>query len=88
MGPSCLNNINEESSDFALFIRQLGNVKSAPAKNAAYNSYKMANPKIGDDLFDAACAGVFALFTAGRDSTVPTAVATRYVTQDQLLGNY
>lgn len=87
-GPSCLNNINEESSDFALFIRQLGNVKSAPAKNAAYNSYKMANPKIGDDLFDAACAGVFALFTAGRDSTVPTAVATRYVTQDQLLGNY
>lgn len=87
-GPSCLNDIREDSSDFALFIRQLGNVKSAPAKNAAYNTYKMANPKLGDDLFDAACAGIFALVTAGTDNYVPTAVATRYLTRDQLLGSY
>ena len=58
-GPSRLDEIGADSGDFALFIRQLGNVKSAPAKNAAYNTYKMANPKIGDDLFDAACAAVY-----------------------------
>ena len=77
-----------DSSDWALFIRQLGNVKSSPAVNAAYNTYKMANPKIGDDLFDAACAGVYALDTRGLDAYVPTAVATRYLTRDQLLGDY
>lgn len=87
-GPSKLDEIRPDSSDYALFIRQLGNVKSSPAKNAAYNTYKMANPKIGDDLFDASCAGIFALFTAGREVSVPTAVTIRYLTRDQLLGNY
>lgn len=85
-GPSRLDDIHEGSSDFAAFIRQLGNVKSAPAKNAAYNTYKMANPKIGDDMFDAACAAVFAMVTAGIDDYQPGTVLTRAVTQAQLLG--
>ena len=85
-GPSRLDDIGVDSSDFAAFIRQLGNVKSAPAKNAAYNTYKMANPKIGDDMFDAACAAVFAMVTAGIDDYQPSAVLTRAVTQAQLLG--
>lgn len=85
-GPSRLDEISADSSDFALFIRQLGNVKSAPAKNAAYNTYKMANPKIGDDLFDAACAAVFAMVTAGIDSYQPGVVLTRRISQEQLLG--
>lgn len=85
-GPSRLDEIGTDSSDFALFIRQLGNVKSAPAKNAAYNTYKMANPKIGDDLFDAACAAVYAMVTAGIENYQPGVVLTRRISQEQLLG--
>lgn len=85
-GPSRLDEIGADSSDFALFIRQLGNVKSAPAKNAAYNTYKMANPKIGDDLFDAACAAVYAMVTAGIEAYQPGVVLTRRISQEQLLG--
>ena len=85
-GPSRLDEIGADSSDFALFIRQLGNVKSAPAKNAAYNTYKMANPKIGDDLFDAACAAVYAMITAGIENYQPGVVLTRRISQEQLLG--
>ena len=85
-GPSRLDEIGADSGDFALFIRQLGNVKSAPAKNAAYNTYKMANPKIGDDLFDAACAAVYAMVTAGIENYQPGVVLTRRISQEQLLG--
>lgn len=85
-GGDRLADIQADSSDFSAFIRQLGNVKSAPAKNAAYNTYKMANPKIGDDLFDAACAAIFAMVTAGMDDYVPSVIQTRQVTQEQLLG--
>ena len=85
-GPSRLDEIGADSSDFALFIRQLGNVKSAPAKNAAYNTYKMANPKIGDDLFDAACAAVYAMVTADIENYQPGVVLTRRISQEQLLG--
>lgn len=85
-GPSRLDEIGADSSDFALFIRQLGNVKSAPAKNAAYNTHKMANPKIGDDLFDAACAAVYAMVTAGIENYQPGVVLTRRISQEQLLG--
>ena len=46
----------------------------------------MANPKIGDDLFDAACAAVFAMVTAGIDNHQPGVITTRAVTRDQLLG--
>jgi hypothetical protein len=55
-------------------VRQLGNIKTEATK-ASYPSYKMADPKIGDDLFDAACAAVWALITKG-ESYVSTVIAT------------
>ncbi|MFC3874859.1 hypothetical protein [Neisseria musculi] len=85
-GPSVLDLVQAESSDFAAFIRQLGNIKVEPAKGSAYNSYKMANPKIGDDMFDAACAAIMALLTAGADTYVPSVIQTRAVSQADLLG--
>lgn len=72
--------------DWVLFVRQLGNIKTLPTK-ASYSSYKMVNAKIGDDLFDAACAGVWALVTRGA-ADVPTVISGRVQTRDQLLGNH
>ena len=85
-GPSVLDVVQPESSDYAAFIRQLGNIKAEPAKNSAYNSYKMANPKVGDDMFDAACAAIMALLTAGSETYVPSVIQTRSVSQADLLG--
>lgn len=56
------------------FIRQLGNVKSQGSK-ASYPSYVMADPKLGDDYFDAACAAVWSLATRGA-AHVPTIILT------------
>lgn len=70
--------------DFALLVRQLANVKALPTQ-VSYSSYKMADPKIGDDLFDAACAAVWGLITRGID-LAPTVVAHRVQTREQLLG--
>ena len=46
----------------------------------------MVNPKIGDDLFDAACASIWALITRGESNAVQTVIGTRAMTQAQLLG--
>lgn len=70
--------------DWIAFVRQIGNIKTLPTKSS-YSSYKMVNAKIGDDLFDAACAGVWALVTRGAED-VPTVISTRVQTRDQLLG--
>lgn len=70
--------------DFLAFVRQLANMKSAPTK-VSYASYKMVDPKIGDDLFDAAMAAVWAQLTRGTIE-VPAAIATRTQTREQLLG--
>jgi hypothetical protein len=72
------------SADWIAFVRQLGNIKSVPTK-ASYASYKMANPKLGDDLFDAACAAVWAMVTRGAED-VPTVIGSRVQTREQLLG--
>lgn len=53
-------------------MRQLGNIKTVATK-ASYASYKMANGKLGNDLFDAACAGLWALGTRGAED-VPTVI--------------
>jgi len=66
------------------FVQQLGNIKAEPTK-AGYSSFKMADPKIGDDLFDACCAAVWALVTRGLDDA-PTVIEQRRVTREQLLG--
>lgn len=84
-GPSVLDQIQPDKSDWALFIRQMGNIKAKAIQGGSYNSYKMANPKIGDDLFDAACAGVHALITRGIQSWAPPVIATRTVHPDRLL---
>ncbi|EEG08245.1 conserved hypothetical protein [Pseudogulbenkiania ferrooxidans 2002] len=85
-GPSSLDQVQADASDWSKFIRQLGNLKAKPVQGASYNSYKMANPKFGDDLFDAASAGVWALITRGVQSHVPTVIGSRAVTPEQLLG--
>ena len=46
---------------------------------------KMADPKIGDDLFDAACAAIWALVTRGVNE-IPVVVGRRVQTREQLLG--
>jgi hypothetical protein len=70
--------------DWVAFVRQLGNIKTVPTKSS-YSSYKMVNPKLGDDLFDAACAGVWALVTRGMED-VPTVIGSRVQTRDQMMG--
>jgi hypothetical protein len=72
--------------DWIAFVRQLGNIKTLPTK-ASYSSYKMVNAKIGDDLFDAACVGVWALVTRGESATVDTVISRGTAqTQAQLMG--
>lgn len=73
-----------EGSDWTTFVRQLNNIKALPTRTS-YSSYKMANAKIGDDLFDAACAAVWAMVTRGA-ADVPTVIGHRTQTRDQLLG--
>jgi hypothetical protein len=75
---------DSEPPEWIAFVRQMGNMK-AEATKASYSSFKMADPKIGDDLFDAACAAVYALATRGL-ADAPTTIETRRVSRDQLLG--
>ena len=89
-GQAALPWFDEESPDemhqaFRNFVRQLGNIKEVPTKGA-YSSFKMAEPKLGDDLFDAAMAAVWALTTRGAEH-VPTAVGHSTRTRAQLLGS-
>jgi hypothetical protein len=69
--------------DIQLLIQQLPNIVAVPTKTS-YASYKQADSKIGDDLFDAAMASVFGLVTRGVVHE-PTAILTRTQTRDQLL---
>ena len=87
--PMALNELAGVAGDLALLVRQLGNIK--PEKNAtsgmrgSYDSYKMADPKIGDDLFDAAMAATWALISRGSE-LVPGVILSRTQTREQLLG--
>jgi len=73
-----------EPEEWRAFVRQLGNIK-AEATQADYSSFKMADTKLGDDFFDAACAAVWALTTRGAED-VPAVIAHRTQTREQLLG--
>lgn len=78
-------NLNDpEVLDFRLFVSQLANIVPQTTKTS-YASYKQANPKIGDDLFDAAMASVWALATRGV-CQVQTTVLSTTKTRQQLLG--
>ena len=72
------------AKDMATLIRQLANIKPLPTSNA-YSSYQMVKRDVGDDLFDAAMAGVWALATQGT-ATIPTVITNRTQTREQLLG--
>jgi len=72
-----------DTADLRAFIRQLPNIVSKPTKQS-YASYKMADPKRGDDLFDAAMAAVWALVTRGVSSG-PTVILSTSYTREQLL---
>lgn len=71
------------TADLRLLMRQLGNIKPMPTKTS-YSSYKMADPKLGDDLFDAMMAAVWGLVTRGAASA-PTAILTRSRSREELL---
>lgn len=73
-----------QCADFATFMRQLGNVKTVQTKSD-YPSYVMVEGKIGDDGFDAAMAGIWALVTRGEDEQA-TVIVSRAQTREQLLG--
>lgn len=73
-----------ELADLRIFIRQLANIVPMTTKTS-YASYKQANSKVGDDLFDAAMASVWALVTRGAYQA-PTTVLTRTKTRQQLMG--
>jgi hypothetical protein len=74
----------EAGPDWTAFVRQLVNIKAEPTK-ASYASYRMVDPKIGDDLCDAAMAAIWAMVTRGVID-VPTVITTRIQTREQLLG--
>lgn len=74
-----------ELADMRTLMRQLPNIKPVTTKSS-YASYKMANPKLGDDLFDATMAAVWALVTRGGIQ-MPTSISTRTQSRDRLLGH-
>ncbi|PHS71955.1 MAG: hypothetical protein COB22_05930 [Cycloclasticus sp.] len=78
------NMTDPEIIDFRTFIGQLANIVPVATKTT-YASYKQANTKIGDDLFDAAMAAVWALATRGA-CAVQTTVLTNTKTRQQLMG--
>lgn len=77
--------IDPALDDMRTLIRQLPNIVPLMTKTS-YASYKMADAKLGDDLFDAAMAAVWALATRGALQS-PTLVLTRTRTREQLIGH-
>lgn len=80
-----LDPLDPDTADLRLLLRQLTNIRPVPTK-ASYSSYKMVRKLVGDDLFDAAMASVWALAIRGA-TLAPTSVLTRTATREQLLGN-
>ena len=72
-----------DNVDWCSFVRQLPNIVPEETR-ASYASYKMANAKLGDDLFDAAMAAVWGLVTRGAYSA-PGVILTESKTREQLL---
>ena len=77
--------VSDDDREWQSFTRQLGNIKQVANRTGSYPSYKQVDIKVGDDYFDAACAGVWALQTRGADH-VPTIISGRTQTREQLLG--
>ena len=75
-----------ETAALRSLVRQLGNMR-AEKSGATYNTYKMVNPKLGDDLFDAAMASVWALGSRGASPSI-TDIVVQTKTPDQLLQSH
>lgn len=75
---------DQEVTDMRRAVRQLLNVAPEPTRKG-YSSYRMVDPNVGDDGFDALMAAVFALMTRGTGE-VPGIVRVRTVDRDRLLG--
>jgi len=73
----------DEETDIRLFSWQLANIGTLPTSKA-YPSYKMINKKLGDDLFDAAMASIWALATRGL-ADMPTVIMAEQQTIEQLM---
>lgn len=73
-----------QTADLRLLVRQLTNIKPVVTKTS-YASYKMADPKLGDDLFDAAMAATWALVTRGA-AQAPGMVLLGKRSRQNLLG--
>ncbi|MGB1203247.1 MAG: hypothetical protein ACPG75_06750, partial [Alloalcanivorax venustensis] len=73
-----------ERGDMRWFQSQLSNIK-AVATSKAYASYQMIKRALGDDLFDAAMAGVWALFTRGAAQPGSVVISSGR-SRDELLG--
>lgn len=61
--------------DARLSQMQLTNIRETPTSKS-YSSYKMVNRKLGDDGFDADCAGLWALATRGAVLPVSATIQT------------
>jgi hypothetical protein len=73
-----------EDAEWLAWVRQMGNMKAVPTR-ASYSSFVMADQKVGDDMFDATCAAVYALLTRGLADT-PAVIQTRRRSRDEMLG--
>jgi len=73
-----------EVADLLLLCKQLINIKPEPSK-MAYSTYKMADSKLGDDLFDAYMAANWGLMTRGAIFST-TEITTFERTRRDLLG--
>lgn len=72
-----------ELADLRLLVRQLGNIRPVANRSGTYDSYKMADPKVGDDLFDGAMASVWGHVTRGI--VQPVQILIRGQARQQLL---
>lgn len=75
---------DQEAPEWLAFVRQLANMKALPTQSS-YSSFKMVDLKVGDDLFDAACASVYSLLTRGL-ADAPAVIQQRKVSRETLLG--
>lgn len=73
-----------ETRDLRALQHQLVNIRAEQTKTS-YASYKRVNPKLGDDLFDAALAAVWALVTRGA-APVAGVIRSRTTSRAALLG--
>lgn len=73
-----------DAGDWSLLVRQLANIR-ADKTRTSYATFTTIKKDLGDDLFDAAMASVWALVTRGAVD-IPSVITSRQQTREQLLG--